>query len=568
MHVIEDNIDITESNNLVDFTVEDNCYVNGKFLGTTVAKKITVNILNPNNLINLENKTIQVYTGIKIGEAVEEILLGTFIIERPNSEETEEKTSFVGYDYMIKFNKEYVDNNTYPIDLKHYLISLCNQVGLELGSDKLVNENYQILGNPFTNHEDCKTVLSKVTELCGGFAKVGRNNKLYVVNLNSTEYIEGLTVDEVHHMKVSEVNATLVKYFGNTQGIPSSAIIDGNTYMKFKKNNMYGEVNSLVLRLSQVEGENDTEIDEASIESNGLTEITIDDNPFLTNSEERKKVIKELWRVLKGLKYLPFKLEEYYGFPYLDTGDKIEILDIEDTKYISFVFEHKFTYNGAFEGSLNTEALTRTQIEYKNTNNIKSKFRKVELSVDKINGKISIVIEKQDEQGRQISKFEQTVNTINLELGNKVDEENYTSAQILLKINEDTSIAKIKASKISLEGKQIDLTADNITFNSTKFNVDKNGKVVCSDITAIGGKIGGWNIDTNELNNGKVFIRADGSSTIYTVADLFIIRGYIQGYTGFDFSNSTMRNHYDLNGDGVVDSRDYVLLKNLIGLEV
>lgn len=501
---------------------------------------------------------------------------------------------------MIKFNKEYVDNNTYPISLKQYLSNLCSQVGLELGSTKLVNENYNILGNPFTNHEDCKTVLSKVAELCGGFAKIGRDNKLYIINLNSNEYIKALTVDEVHHMKVSEINTTLVKYFGKTQGVPSSAIIDGNTYMKFKKNNMYGEVNSLVLRLSQVEGENDTETDEDSITANGLTEIVIEDNPFLTNSEERKKVIKELWKTLKGLKYLPFKLDEYYGFPYLDTGDKIEILDTEDTKYVSFVFEHKFTYNGAFKGSINTEALTKSQTEYKNVNNIKSKFRKVELAVNKINGKITTVIETQDEQETKINQTIQDINgttteirniktdlqnnystttevstmiitkagEINAEVSKKVNNSDYTSAQILLKINNDTSEAKIKADKISLEGKQIDLTAENITFKSTKFSVDNNGKVICKDIIATGGKIGGWNIATNELNNGKVFIREDGSSTIYTVADLFIIRGYIQGYTGFEFTNSTMRNHYDLNGDGVVDARDYTILKNLIGLEM
>ena len=102
-----------------------------------------------------------------------------------------------------------------------------------------------------------------------------------------------------------------------------------------------------------------------------------------------------------------------------------------------------------------------------------------------------------------------------------------------------------------------------MTIKSTNFSVDKNG-----NITAKSGTIGGWNIGTNELNNGKVFIRSDGSTTIYTVADLFIIRGYIMGLEGFDFTNSTMKNHYDLNGDGVVDSKDYVRLKNLIGLEV
>ena len=61
IHVVEDNLDIEGENyggQLVDFTIEDNCYVDNTFIGTTVAKKITVNILNPNNEIELENKNI------------------------------------------------------------------------------------------------------------------------------------------------------------------------------------------------------------------------------------------------------------------------------------------------------------------------------------------------------------------------------------------------------------------------------------------------------------------------------------------------------------------------------
>lgn len=164
--------------------------------------------------------------------------------------------------------------------------------------------------------------------------------------------------------------------------------------------------------------------------------------------------------------------------------------------------------------------------------------------------------------------IQELANQINLELSKKINGETITGAYLILKINEDTSEAKLKADKISLEGMQIDLTANNITFNSTKFSVNEDGKVICDDITATGGKIGGWNIQSNELNNGKVFIKDDGSSTIYTVADLFIIKGYIMGTTGFEFTNPTIIKHYDLNNDGVVDSKDYFILKNLIGLEI
>lgn len=52
-----------------------------------------------------------------------------------------------------------------------------------------------------------------------------------------------------------------------------------------------------------------------------------------------------------------------------------------------------------------------------------------------------------------VSTIEQTANTINLELNEKVDNEDYTAAQILLKINDDESSTQIKADKISLARK-------------------------------------------------------------------------------------------------------------------
>ena len=76
IHVVEDDLDIEGEQydgQLVNFTIEDDCYVEDKFIGTTVAKKITVNILNPENILNLENKTIETYAGIYINEKLEEI---------------------------------------------------------------------------------------------------------------------------------------------------------------------------------------------------------------------------------------------------------------------------------------------------------------------------------------------------------------------------------------------------------------------------------------------------------------------------------------------------------------
>lgn len=306
--------------------------------------------------------------------------MGYYTIQKPNSEEVKEKTAFTGYDYMSKFDETYIDDGIYPIKLYDKLNSLCNQVGVELGNSEIINGDYEIIGNPFTNNETCKTVLSHIAQLACGFAKVGRDNKLYIISLSNDE-------DTVE-------------------------TLDANCYMDdFSKNDIWGEVNSLIIRLSQVEGENTTIQDEESIQKNGLTEVTINDNYYLIDNTEREKVIQEIWKNIKGVKYLPF-LTTYYGFPYLDVGDKIKVYDTKDNEYTSYVFNHIFTYNGSFTGTLETKALTKTQTSLKNTNNIKTKFKNVELTVNKIDGKITQLIEENTETTEKLSKHEQTIDSM------------------------------------------------------------------------------------------------------------------------------------------------------------
>jgi hypothetical protein len=105
------------------------------------------------------------------------------------------------------------------------------------------------------------------------------------------------------------------------------------------------------------------------------------------------------------------------------------------------------------------------------------------------------------------------------------------------------------------------------------FSIDLEGNMTCNNANVNGtinsekGSIGGWTINNNGLTNGTVVIKNDGSSTIYTVADLVIIRGYIMEYTGFELAG-TMLEHYDIDGDGKVTAADYALLQNLIGLRM
>ena len=310
---------------------------------------------------------------------------------------------------MIKFNIPYINRVKFPIKASGLFEDVCDQVGLEAGNTDFINADYMILGNPFTNNENCKTVLSNIAKLAGGFARIGRDNKPYIVSLKNISYL--LKVKDVHAMTVKDLNLMPVKMLAGTQSNADESL-DGNNYFDdFTKNDQWGEVNSLILRISGIEGENSVEQDDESIKENGLTELVIEDNYFLINQTEREKAIVPLWNALKGIKYLPFKTK-YYGYPYLDAGDLIYVEDINGNGYLSYVFNHTFTFNGGFSGEIETPALTKTQTAYKNTSNAKTKFKQVERKIDKINGIIEDIIEEQDETSQKLTQHEQTIDSI------------------------------------------------------------------------------------------------------------------------------------------------------------
>ena len=347
-------------------------------------------------------------------ETIEYILQGSFIIDKPKTEEVTNKTKFIGYDYMIKFNTPYEDNNTYPITLYQFLENLCDDLNFELDNNEIVNGEYLVKGNPFTNNETNRFVLGQICQLCAGFAQITPDNKLKIKNLVQNENLDTL---------------------------------DGNIYNSFSKNKKYGKINSVTLNLSDIQGEFTNLKDQESIDENGLTEVVISDNYFLNSAIERQNVIGEIFNTLNGLEYLPFEME-YYGFPYLELGDGVEALDNEDNPYLTYILNYTFKYDGSYSGKLKTESAGDVEQKYNATDTTKNKLRKVERSVDKINGTISDIIEVQDEYEGRMVEVEQDISGLRQEVDSVVSFERNVNGrnQIMLENTADVvdSILKIQ----------------------------------------------------------------------------------------------------------------------------
>lgn len=152
----------------------------------------------------------------------------------------------------------------------------------------------------------------------------------------------------------------------------------------------------------------------------------------------------------------------------------------------------------------------------------------------------------------------QTATEINLEVATKVGND-----EIISKINQSSEAVTINANKISLAGKNINLSGDDISITSNNFSIDSNGNIV-----AISGTIGGWQLSNQGLidETGNIYIRKNGYSSIYSFADLIIMKNYLLGK--ISLTQTDIDEHYDITGDGQVDSADTLLLRRrILGLE-
>lgn len=275
---------------------------------------------------------------------------------------------------MIKFNIDYKDTNTYPITAKEYLKNLCLYCGVELGTIHFINDDFIINSPIFDTTITCKAVLIEICKLMGGFATIGRDNKLYLKNLDSNE--PSLKVIEVNNSTVSELDQTKIKKLIGTTGSVIVETIDGNTYDTYTSQKEYGPINFFLCKSAQ----NNIE-DVIKENTDGkTTKLVINSSALIQNQEEMDSVAQNLWiKLFKGFKYKPFNIK-YYGFPYLDIGDRISIYDLEDNEYSSFIFNHSFTFNGNFFGEIVTEAVTETQQEYNSYGSLSTALKQLKSS--------------------------------------------------------------------------------------------------------------------------------------------------------------------------------------------
>lgn len=377
---------LTEENSVVSWNHEEFRYVKDQgFIGQFVARQVDGVVKNISDDFSITDKEFILHMGVKIEDNTTWYSLGNFMVTKVTDDEVNDKTSFEAMDYTKKFNKTYEDTIEYPCTALDLVKNICEQCGVELGSEIFKHNDWVITGNPFIDNQSCRDVLKEIGKLAYSWIRIGWDNKLYI-DFNNPFNTE-LDLDNV----VDEYN-----------------IITNHEYYSLKtQKEKFGPVNRVIIGYSQIEGERTKVEDTESIETNGLCEITIFDNPFVYTQELREQAIIGAEDLL-GLKYMPINTLTV-GHPWLKGDDLVKTIDMENNAHFTLPFDRTIQYFGHIKTLLDAGAMTKTNTEYAYNGGMDTRIRKTEIAVDKINGQITEVIYEQTETTEKLNEVVSTV---------------------------------------------------------------------------------------------------------------------------------------------------------------
>ena len=366
------NTELNQGNYLSSIEINDSCILNNVILGNITSKSLSFKTLNYTE--NVVDSSANAQVGIRFSDNTTEYEnLGNFTITGETIDDTGTTASYECLDALTKLDETYTcgisEGNLENATIGDFWLDACSQAGLTPLQTTFTNSTIVVGGNPFTNNETIRTVLSNV-------ASAG----LYFIDIDTNS------------------SKIALKWLGTT----NSQTFTKSDYSTLEKNQTYGPIDCLVIRDTYTEGENVTR-------GTGDKIFYIDDNYFLYTEELRTQAIEALWPKVQGLTYVDFKMVTYTGRPYLKKGDKISIQDMDGNYFTSYVLTHKFTYNGSFYSEISATSLTneQTALALKNTQqqSVSKSFRNTQRIVDKINGVITDTVEKVEDNSRDIAQL-------------------------------------------------------------------------------------------------------------------------------------------------------------------
>lgn len=355
-----------------------------------------------------------------------------------NHGDTTNINKVIAMDYMLKSNIPYkskLDYASKSLTILDVLKEACDNAGLELATEDFANNNFIVDSNQFEVDAIIRQVFQAVAGISGTFAKVKADNKLYFITpklYDSKKY----TVNEIHKMLVADLGKLKIRNLANdlkvlgikkestkqvdemlvksmnaiavkrlTTNVNEPALEQQNDYTDLVLKRNTHPINVVVLGMSNVEGENITLRDEDSIKEDGENLLVINDNPFAYTEEKRKELITALFNKVRGFAYTAYELKGQCK-PFLESGDPIWVLDADGAISSSFLFRFNYKSPNGLESEMSAPSITKSTVNYQNIPSELERIRRTEIIVDKQQGTIDAIVEKQTEDGNKINSLQ------------------------------------------------------------------------------------------------------------------------------------------------------------------
>lgn len=451
----------------------DDCYDEGNIFGTAIARTLDFEI---ENIVDLEKKEFEYFTGIRVEDTVHYISLGKFITTDVEPGDTTLINKVSSMDYMLKANIQYetkLDYSSKKVTILDVLEEASSNAGLELATKEFANSDFIVDSNQFEVDAIIRQVFQAVAGISGTFAKIRSDNKLYFITpklIDSKKY----TVKEVHKMLVADLNKLkvrtitndlkvlgiekestkqvdemLVKSMNNiavkrlTTNINEPSLEKQSDYTELVLKRNTHPINVVSIGMSQVEGENITLRDEESIAEDGENYLTINDNPFAYTQEKREQLIAALYEKVKGFSYTAYELKGQCK-PYLETGDPIWVLDADGAITSSFLFRFTYKSPNGLESEMSAPSIIKSTVEYQNVPSDLERIRRTEIIVDKQQGTIDAIIDKQTEDGSKINSLQANADETTDTISKIIEDYQEQIAQLKLTIDGLTNTVSTK----------------------------------------------------------------------------------------------------------------------------
>lgn len=283
----------------------------------------------------------------------------------------------------------------------------------------------------YNGDESFKEIIKQISEFTQTFAFVNSEN-------------------EIEFKRLSNVNAL---------------VIDKDKYFSFSSNDTKNI--KAIVETNELEDELIV-----SIEDDGETQY-IRDNGLLSLLSNKEAILNAGLNEIKDKYIMPFKLQ-YRGDPSLEIGDRIAIDDKNNNLLYSYVLNSTIKYNGALTEDLSWEFKESKETPEKPAT-LGTFVSTTSAKVDKVNQKITLVVQDVSDNGDAIANITETANNIELTVENMQLENKENLDDINDKLQEVINKASLSVSaedvKIEVQ-RQLSNGVDKISATGYKFDAD------------------------------------------------------------------------------------------------